>query len=117
MHRPWTLLTLLLTLSPMAMAQDEEFTFDAEEFEPKVFEFSGYIEGEPEYARANQDGALYQLQFFGRDPDKEIDRFTGTLELEGHCAKASPASISRPIPRPSGTTWERNRTIQCTRAI
>ncbi len=70
MHRPWTLLTLLLTLSPMAMAQEEEFTFDAEEFEPKVFEFSGYIEGEPEYARANRDGALYQLQFFGRDPDK-----------------------------------------------
>ena len=87
MHRPWTLLTLLLILSPMAVAQDEEFIFDAEEFEPKIFEFSGYVEGEPEYARANRDGALYQLQFFGRDPDKDLDRFTGTLELEGHLRK------------------------------
>ncbi len=80
-------LILLLVLSPLAWAQEDEFSFDVEEFEPKVFEFTGYIEGQPEYARANQDSALYQLQFFGRDPEKEIDRFTGSLELEGHLRK------------------------------
>ena len=87
MHRAWILLGTLLSLVPLVAAQDEEFIFDADEFEPKVFEFSGYVEGEPEYARANRDGALYQLQFFGRDPDKDIDRFTGSLELEAHVRK------------------------------
>jgi len=87
MSRPWTLLSLLSILSPLVAAQDEEFNFDADEFEPKAFEVTGYLEGEPEYASANRDGALYQLQFFGRDPDKEIDRFTGTLELEGYLRK------------------------------
>ena len=87
MHRAWILLGTLLSLVPLAAAQDEEFIFDADEFEPKVFEFSGYVEGEPEYARANRDGALYQLQFFGRNPDKDIDRFTGSLELEAHVRK------------------------------
>jgi hypothetical protein len=84
MRRAWKLLIPLLSLAPPVAAQDEEFSFDAEAFEPKAFEITGYVEGEPEYARANRDGALYQLQFFGRDPDKDIDRFTGTFELEGH---------------------------------
>ncbi len=87
MQRPWTLLILLLSLSAAPVAQEDEFTFDAEAFEPKLFEFTGYIEGEPEYGRANPDGALYQLQFFGRDPQKHLESFTGTLELEGHLRK------------------------------
>ena len=77
------LLFLLVILGQAAWAQDQEFSFDVEEYEPRAFEFSGYIEAEPEHAKANQEGALYQLQFFGRDPDTEINRFTGTLELEG----------------------------------
>ena len=87
MHRPWTLCFLLWMLSSPVPAADEEFSFDVDAFEPRLFEVSGYLEGEPEYARANQQGALYQLQFFGRDPDEVIDRFTGTLELEGHLRK------------------------------
>ena len=83
MHRPQTLLIMLLLLSPLAGAQ-EEFNFDVEEFEPKFFLFTGYLEGEPEHALANQDSALYQLQFFGLDPEKYINRFTGTLELAGY---------------------------------
>jgi len=79
-------LLLLFALSPTLLAQ-EEFSFDAAEFEPKAFEFSGYVEAEPEYARANQDGALYQLQFFGRDQEAYIDRLTGTVELEGRLRK------------------------------
>ena len=87
MHQAWLSLLLLLGLGGAMAAQDEEFTFDAKAFEPKLFEFTGYLEGEPEYARANQDGALYQLQFFDRDPDKDLGRFTGKLELEGHLRK------------------------------
>lgn len=87
MHRSRTLLILLLALGPPLAAEEEEFTFEVEKFAPKPFEFSGYLEAEPEYSLANQDGALYQLQFFGRDPDEQIDRFTGTLQLEGHLRK------------------------------
>jgi hypothetical protein len=84
---PILLISLLIFSPSPVLAQTEEFSFDADEFAPKMFEFSGYIEGEPEYARANQDGALYQLQFFDRDPQKNLERFTGTLELEGHVRK------------------------------
>ncbi len=78
-----TALLLLACLAMSAGAQEEEYDFDVDQFEPKAFEFTGYVEAEPEHARANQDGALYQLQFFGREPEREINRFTGTLELEG----------------------------------
>lgn len=87
MHLSRILLTATLTLGATAWAQEEDFSFDAEEFQPKTFELKGYLEAEPEYAEANRDGALYQLQFFGLHPDKQIDRFTGTLELEGHLRK------------------------------
>jgi hypothetical protein len=86
MHSRWIPLMLLL-LVPPALAQDEEFSFDAEAFEPKDFELSGYLEAELEYARANRDGALYQLAFFGLDPDTEINRFTSTLELDARLRK------------------------------
>lgn len=87
MYGSRTLLILLLLLSPSLGAQEEEFSFDVEEFEPKVFEFTGYLEGEPEFARANRDGALYQLQLFGRGRDRYLNRFTGALELEGQLRK------------------------------
>jgi hypothetical protein len=77
------LAVLLAALSQPAWVAAADYSFDVEEYEPKAFEFSGYLEAEPEHARSNQDGALYQLQFFGREPDSEVNRFTGTLELEG----------------------------------
>ena len=76
-------------LACFAASAEDEYSFDVERFEPKPFEFTGYLEAEPEHARANQDGALYQLAFFGRDPESEINRFTGTLELEGRLHKGS----------------------------
>ena len=74
MHWPRAQLIILVIISTPAGAQKEEFTFDVEAFEPRTFEFTGYVEGEPEHARANQDGALYQLQFFGIDPEKRRRR-------------------------------------------
>lgn len=81
MRLSWSLLILVL-LFPLADAQ-EEYSFDVEKFEPKAFKFTGFLEAKPEYARANQDAALYQLQFFGREPDRNLNSFTGSLELEG----------------------------------
>ncbi|MEA3275878.1 MAG: hypothetical protein U9Q81_11420 [Pseudomonadota bacterium] len=69
-----------------AKAQDE-VSFDAGEFEKRAFDFRGYLEARPEYARTNQDGALYQLAFFDEDERASIERFTGVLELEGRYSK------------------------------
>ena len=80
-------LVCLCFVSPQLWAQDDEFVFEVEKFEPKPFEFTGYLELEPEYAKANQKGALYQLQFFGITPEKTLDQFTTTVELEGHLRK------------------------------
>lgn len=81
------LLYSLLYLNPVVAVEEEEFSFNVEEFEPKTFEFSGYFEAEPEYARTDQEAALYKLQFFDLDPETEIRRLTGTLELEGKWRK------------------------------
>jgi hypothetical protein len=72
-----------LLCSGCVSAQDE-FTFDVDEFERKAFELTGYVELEPEYAKANDSGALYQLLFYAIEPERDIERLTGTLELEAH---------------------------------
>ena len=72
-----------LFYSSCVSAQDE-FTFDVDAFERKAFELTGYVELEPEYAKANESGALYQLQFYDIEPEDEIERLTGTVELEAN---------------------------------
>jgi len=61
----------------------EEFTFDAQQFEKKAFEFRGYAELEPTYILSNEAGALYQLEFLGERQREQIWRLPGALELEG----------------------------------
>ncbi len=61
----------------------EEFTFDVEKLEPKPFMLRGYAEVEPSYAETNQQGALYQLEFFDEEPRDSIVRLPAVLELEG----------------------------------
>lgn len=82
----WTLLFLVVTGSSVALAQ-EDFTFDVSEYEAKPFEFKGYVELNPEYSLSNEDGALYQLQFFDEEEQKRISRLTGTVELDGRYRK------------------------------
>jgi hypothetical protein len=73
---------LFLCFASSAPAQDG-LEFDTTEFEKRAFDYRGYLELLPEYARTNQDGALYQLTFFGEDEQSSIERLTGVLELEG----------------------------------
>ncbi len=61
-----------------AIAQAEEFSFDASEFEKKPFEFSGYFELKSERAWLNRGSSLYKLNGLNRDT---LDRNTGTLKL------------------------------------
>ena len=66
-----------------AGAVAEEFKFDAAEFDKKPFEFGGYLELKQERAWLNQDGALYKLNFYNRDPRDTLDRSAATLKLDG----------------------------------
>ena len=66
-----------------ALRGEDEFTFDASEYEKKRFDFGGYAELWPEYLPANQDGALYQLAFFGQEPEDYLSRTAAVLDLEG----------------------------------
>ena len=80
-------LVCLCIVSQQLWAQEDEFVFDVEQFQPKPFEFTGYLELEPEYAKTNQEGALYQLQFLGINPENTLEQFTTTVELEGRLRK------------------------------
>jgi hypothetical protein len=72
-----------LNVVPLDLRAEEEFTFDASEYEKRSFDFRGYAEFWPEYIPSNRDGALYQLAFFGEDPEDNISRTTAVLDLEG----------------------------------
>jgi len=77
----------LFLFSPNAAATDEDdYSFDLEEFEPKPFEFGGYAEIKWEHMDLNKEGAFYGLNFY-EDPRSTLDRFTGTLQVDGHYKK------------------------------
>ena len=81
------LLSALWVMAPAPGLAAEDFTFDASEFETKPFELRGYVELEPNYAESNEDGALYELEFFDEEPRASIFRLPAVLELEGRYRK------------------------------
>ena len=64
-------------------AADDEFAFDVGGYEKAPFEFRGYAEIEPTYSVSNEDGALYQLEFFDESEKSTIWRLPAVLEMEG----------------------------------
>jgi hypothetical protein len=72
----------LLAITSAALAQDD-YSFDVSQFEKKPFEWNGYAELRAEHIRFNTDAALYQLNFFDRDPGASLDGLTGVAELTG----------------------------------
>ena len=69
-----------------ALQAEEEFTFEIEEFEKKVFDWGGYAELKWDHIDLNQDGTLALLKFYD-DPRATLDRLTGTLQLNGNLTK------------------------------
>jgi hypothetical protein len=80
--RHWIALAALLAHGAGAIAE-EEFKFDASEFEKKPFEFGGYLQLKQEHFAINRDSVFYQLGNAGQPPRDSLDRTTGTLELAG----------------------------------
>lgn len=72
---------------PSWVGAEEVYTFDSDEYETKAFELRGYAEIEPAYSVSNEQGALYQLEFFDEDPRDSIFRLPAALELEGRYRK------------------------------
>lgn len=81
-HLAAALLLAGLAVGPPASA-DEEFAFDASEFDKKPLEFGGYLEFKPERIWFNDGGSFYKLNFYNREPRDTLDRRTGTLKLNG----------------------------------
>lgn len=73
----------LLGSLPQVSQAEEEFTFDATEYQKRSFDLRGYAQAWPEYIPSNQGGALYQLAFFGKDQQEDLSNLTGALELVG----------------------------------
>jgi hypothetical protein len=84
------LLALVVTAGLMVapcVAAEETYSFDAGKYETRAFELRGYAEIEPAYSVSNEQGALYQLEFFDEDPRATIFRLPAALELEGRYRK------------------------------
>lgn len=76
-------LVLLVAAAGPAWPADEEFRFDATEFEKKPFEFGGYVEPKGESLRMRTESVLYRLTLDGAPPRDTQQRATGTVELGG----------------------------------
>ncbi|MBS1208181.1 MAG: hypothetical protein H6R19_579 [Proteobacteria bacterium] len=75
--------TILLALAAMAANAEEEFKFDASEFDKKPFEFNGYLEQKLETLKLRGDSPAYRLTYPGESAQDWLLRSTSTLELSG----------------------------------
>jgi len=71
-----------LTLFASRGHAQDEFTFDLEEFEKKNLEWGGYAELKWEHMDINQGSAFNLLNLIDK-PHSMLDRFTGTLQING----------------------------------
>lgn len=75
-----------------ASAADEEYRFDALEFEKKPYELGGYLEAKPQYFWLNPGSAGAYLAYPNGLPGSTVNGITGTLELVGKYT-AGPATV------------------------
>ncbi|MDP5239297.1 hypothetical protein Q9Q94_07135 [Uliginosibacterium sp. 31-16] len=74
---------ILLALAAMTANAEEEFKFDASEFDKKPYEFNGYLEQKFETLKLRGDSSAYRLAFPGEPAQDWLQRSTSTLELSG----------------------------------
>ncbi|GAB2877278.1 hypothetical protein GCM10027046_01410 [Uliginosibacterium flavum] len=74
---------ILLALAAMAVHAEEEFRFDASEFDKKPYEFNGYLEQKLEALKLRGDSPAYRLAYPGEPAQDALLRSTSTLELSG----------------------------------
>lgn len=75
---------LFLASSVMCAANAaDEYSFDMSAYEKSPYEFGGYAEIRWEHFQFNQQSNLFRLNYFGKPPPSDNDRYTGSLQLEG----------------------------------
>ena len=80
------LLFLLLSLLQLGLSLNafaEDYSFNIDEYEKKAYDWSGYVEIKYEQINLNQDGSLYNLNYFN-NPQSSVNRSSGAVELEGN---------------------------------
>lgn len=85
---------MLLALTALAANAEEEFRFDANDFDKKPYEFNGYVEQKLETLRLRGNSAAYKLSYPGVTAQDWLLRSTSTLELSG---KANYKSLTADI--------------------
>jgi hypothetical protein len=70
-----------------AVRGEEPYAFDLEETEKKPWHFGGYAEFRPVLNVLDKDAALYQLQYYNKDPGSTITEYNARLQLEGSYEK------------------------------
>lgn len=88
-------ISILILAGPDAGFGQDEYSFDISAYEKSPYEFSGYAEFVWEHMRLDQDAAVYQLNFFGKDQADTINRYTTSLQLEGKYRHENISAIGR----------------------
>ncbi len=74
----------LLFLFALALfSQEEEYTFDGDEFKKKSFELISRIRLQPELMFLNTSSRLYALSFLDKEPENIMDSYGGFIQLKG----------------------------------
>lgn len=82
------IIALAATLAvPLAGASEvysqQTYSFEPSEYQPKTFEFGGYVEGRSEGFALDRNSAFYQLKKPYGDQPNVNERATGTVEVTG----------------------------------
>lgn len=88
--RPWQPLAILLILSlQMALAEEEEYSFDLSEIEEKPWHIGGYIEFQPILYGVDEDAVLHRLKSYASDEASTRDEYNGSALLDGSYRKGT----------------------------
>jgi hypothetical protein len=74
---------VLLALAAMAAHAEEEFKFDASEFDKKPYEFGGYVELKSETLNLRPTSSAFLQRYYGENGHDWLQRGTATVELTG----------------------------------
>jgi len=78
-----SLFLFIIFISSALVADDDEYSFDFEEFEKKPYEFMGNVEFGSDFQFLNNSSKLYELYFYGKEKQDYFDSQHLSLQLTG----------------------------------
>jgi len=77
------LVCFLFLISFSIFAEQEEYSFDVDEFKKKPYEFVGKLRIQPEFMFLNTSSRLYSLLFLDKESENFMDSHGGFIQLKG----------------------------------